>query len=82
MPPSDSPIWKPLAMTTISVLVGIGGALAWSGQAVAANSERIRATEITIAEERVKVAAIQANYGHLLQAIEAIGTKIDRLHAQ
>ena len=40
MPPAESPLWKPLAMSVISVLVGIGGAMVWSGEVHAANEVR------------------------------------------
>ncbi len=60
MPDREWPIWKPLAMSVISVLVGIGGAMAWSGQALAANEVRDAAAMRIINRHTVEIAVAAA----------------------
>ena len=60
MPDKESPIWKPLAMSVISVLVGIGGAMVWSGEVHAANEVRDAAAMAIINRHTVALAVASA----------------------
>ncbi len=85
MPGKESPIWKPLAMSVISVLVGIGGAMAWSGQALAANEVRdaeamaiINRHEVALAVAEVR----QREHGSDLEELkEMLGEAIREMRA-
>lgn len=81
VPPAESPIWKPLAMAVISVLVGIGGAMAYSGQKTSANTERIHGNEIAIAVGASERRATNENVDEVLVLLREIASEMRAYHA-
>ena len=84
MPPSEHPVWKPLAMTVIALMVGAAGSLAFSGRAVAMLAQDLHDHENLDGHPAVmaKLEGVEKNQDRIMQMIEALGAKIDRYHGQ
>ncbi len=84
MPSNDSSVWKWIATSSVSALIGVVVALVISGSTVQALTAQQRSHE-SLEAHPVAAALLKAqkeDYEELKDMIRALGEKMDRFHGQ
>lgn len=82
MPGDDSGVWKPLAMSLGSALIGVVVTLVISASAVQALENDLRENEISVAVSAARQDGFEEDVKELKQMLTALGDKIDRYHEE